>query len=688
MMGERILYFSEIAALFRRKYRFISLVVIICFSTILTAILMFRPSLYQAEATFRQASGGADASSVQAILKTIQQVPRETAASGILFSNYLISEAVSIVGLQADWEGIQEVAYSGDQLLTLTIEPLDSIRFQIVGIGEGELGSPFECDSFTLTLGQMPVSVKTVTLTPMRQVISKVHKRLKIVGSRYDSNLLKITYKDPIRVRAIAFVDTLMGQYQHYLHEQHEQIALAQIDFLQKRKGELFRSFQEALDEHVAYLEGEVNSAGYLGLTQEVEMLSEPKETYTAKRHQLDLEIKKWHAPKLEARMEHPWADGVERREALSLEETRLAGDFPPAEEYSGIDLELAESLFNRYAETRDGICSSIRSIERVLDQIDGEAFEIHGLSQVLTDPTSHSIIGKAAELSMKLSDTNSYTSKERRASQNLLDTQKAALKQHIIGQKKNLDERLDQVEEKLAKLRGTALDLIRREKASVEGKLVEIGDQLHKIPSKWRKESQLKMEKELTMQIMEGLSQLSESKVINHHLFHIESGPLDDADASLDPQPRHALLFAGMGGIIGGCFAFLLILIHAVSRGLPVSRPYLMERGYRLVEGGAIADKLALQLDPNEVIAVIDWEGADGLKKALAIRGIKATIQLCPDIPFEWEKPQGCVLLVCHGIHEAVRSVMISDRFIIHAHDKRPDDLEVFPKSSSIFVL
>jgi hypothetical protein len=113
-----------------------------------------------------------------------------------------------------------------------------------------------------------------------------------------------------------------------------------------------------------------------------------------------------------------------------------------------------------------------------------------------------------------------------------------------------------------------------------------------------------------------------------------------------------------------------------------------LFERGYRLFEGGTVTDKLAVHLEPDEVVAVIDWEGVDGLKQALAIRGIKATIQPCPDIPFEWEKPQGCVLLVCHGIQEGVRSVTISDRFIIQADDKYPDDLEVFPKSGSIFVL
>jgi len=682
MIEQRILYFSEVVQFFQRNIRSCLLTFAAVFFLTFGLCFFLKESLYEASATFKKAqSPGEEAGSFQAFLKSIQHLSDESAASGIMQSKILLKEAAKRVGLQASVQGFSNLEFQLEKPAVFTLVPIDETHYEIEGHGEAEVGKRVQMEGASWILKEMPARSLRVELMPMRMLLENIRKHLKIRSSRIDAHLLHLTFKHRDRNLAIAFLDALMDSYKDHLEKQHEKIALAQIAYLQKRRDQLSGEFEGALDEHVAYLESESKDQGYLGLSQEVEMLSEPKETYLSKKHQLDLELKKWRAPQLETAAQHPWKEGVDMREQLAFKQARIIGDVAPAGEFSGIDLELAESLFDACATQRDQLAQELANIDRVLEKIDREDFAISNLGKMLEDPVSQTIIAKATELALQIADAGNYTSRELKVARKAREIQRGYLKEHLLKQRRTLEDRIEIACEKLAKLRGAALDLIEREKQNVELKLQEIGDEMYKIPAKWRKESQLKMKKELTMQIMEGLSQLSESKVINHHLFHIESGPLDPADSPLQPCPRHLLLLSSIGGITGAFFFFLVRLLAAISSGLPISRPYLLERGYHLIEGPSKLEKLILYIEPDEVVALIGSVPADDLQAALKRKGIQAKIEEMPKTPFEWERPIGCVLLICRDEQEAVRSAFIADRFVIQMLGKKPEDLDVFPK-------
>ena len=82
-----------------------------------------------------------------------------------------------------------------------------------------------------------------------------------------------------------------MWGYQNYLKRENSEICQEQYKYIRKREEELTKNFDLSLVEHAAYLKENLSKSGFIGFAQEVEVLSAPKNLYTSKLFDVDLEL-------------------------------------------------------------------------------------------------------------------------------------------------------------------------------------------------------------------------------------------------------------------------------------------------------------------------------------------------------------------------------------------------------------
>jgi|GEM_PF-2931686 len=692
-MTERIFYLAEFFRFFKKRKDRLLLAGLLCFAFTFTALLAFSKPHFLAESSFRQVqSQMSDSNSVQSMLKSMWSSSEDTLAISVMQSKTLLGKVVEEQGLQVEALGesrvlsllsrelrlgkeklpflFSDVEYNGDHTQTFFIRPLSAATFEVLDpkkkvLASGLLHQPVHMEYATWTLKQMPLKKKYTAfqLLPKRTALAKLQKRVKIKTSRLDSNLLLLKAKASHRQTAIGILDSIMHQYQEYLQTAHEELSLEQISYLKKRRDQLGQDFEQALEEHATYLKNTLGVEGFLGLAQEIEMLSEPKEKYTAQKHKIDLEIKNWT---------HPWKEGREKLNQLQWEEAKILPAEIATEEFSGIDLETAKKLHAEYGHEGDRLQLELSQLKTYQAQLKDSHFGLSALSQVLTDAVSQELIQKAAEVSLQLADYANRSEKERQRLNSTLVTQKAFLEEHIEKKRGVLKGQLFQLEKKMAGLKQRALELLLKEKEATEQKLIELGEKMGELPEKWRLESQLKLKKELNMQILEGLTQLSESKLVNSHLFHVESKPLDRADAPLEVEAPHLFLLSLLGTILGVFFFGVGSLGASFAKGFPLSTEYLRDRNFQLASSEReIVERINLEMDKGEKLAVIGTHWTSAMKKLMKEKGID--LYDCP-------KPASSP--------EALHALSVCDRFLLKIQDEKAEDLVPFEGKKGLCVL
>jgi capsular polysaccharide biosynthesis protein len=698
-MSERIFYLSEFLRFFQKRKKQIFRAGYYGFVLSFVLTLFFAKPHFLSQATFLQVKNhSVDASSLQSLLSIMKSAKEDDSAISVMESKALLTEVVREKGVQVEQVGresarfllfrelhlskrknpflFENVTYNNETKQTFFIRPLSSETFEVLDkkkkkIADGKLFEPVVLDDATWTLVQMPSGKRCVAfhLHPLRAVLPEVQKNLQIKTSRRDGNLLVLKAKARERETAIGILNVLMEKFQKHLHQEHEELVAEQICYLQQRRDQLACDYEETLRKHVSYLKNSLGMEGFLGLAQEIAMLNEPKEKYSAQKHQIDLEIKKWKKPiLLEAAADHPWKAGLTQQEALDWQTLQIIPADLSTEEFAGMDLSTIQKLHAQYSEECDHLSFQKVQLEDFQERIFDPEFEISPLSQVLTDPVSQSIIQKGVEISLQLADHLSWSEKERKRLDFVLATQKAFLHDHIGKKRELLIASSNQVEKKMACLQQKALELLQKEKANIEGKLSEIGAKMAELPEKWQLESQLKLKKELTMQILEGLTQLSESKVLDRHLFHIESKPLDCADAPLDIEPPHLFLFASMGGLLGAFLFATGSVFKSFFRGFPLSSEYLRDRKFQVgKKKKEVFERIGLALLPGETLALIGNEWSQELNAFLQSRGFKE---------------QEITILQCAkgaDTPEALHILGQCDRFLLQIQDEKIEDLVPF---------
>ncbi len=193
-----------------------------------------------------------------------------------------------------------------------------------------------------------------------------------------------------------------------------------------------------------------------------------------------------------------------------------------------------------------------IEQLTHVQKQMMHADFEITSLSGILDDAVSQEIIQKASRFAFEKQDRVNYSDKDVERIEKGIEIQKQFVSQHVLQLLESYRLRSSVLESKIASLQKTTVHLLGIEKKLIQKQLDSLHTKMQSLPEKWKRESQLLMQRDLSLGVVEGLTQLAESKNIHHQLFQVESKPIDRAFVSYKASKVY---------LLGQCFLFGMIL-------------------------------------------------------------------------------------------------------------------------------
>ncbi len=624
---ELTLYPSQFRWLYQSLKKKIWCVSLLGFFLIFLYLLTKNSPVYVAEATFRQSQARhEDVSQLQSFLQSFMRDSQDSNAISIMYSKKLLRRVTQKMGLQiqsspknffskawrnlaAEWGTIVEdeedfqfkdVLYDHEKAGCFYLKFLSPETFEILDekkqfLATGKSNQKIELPKIRFTLEKIPHGLSfqkqyPFSILPWNSTVAVLKKSLKIKPSKTEKSLIDLTFSCENRHLAAQVLNQLMAQFQEFLLEEHEEFAKAQVNYLDQRQQFLSDEFNKSLESHADYLAQDLSQNGFLGISQELEMLAIPQENYTSKLFDLDLELKHWE--ELEEGRQDFLADQKEAQYQkklvalnfaehpfLSMEKIASKDKARFEAQFLGIDLKRLQELYAEYSAEREKIQAQIDDSKYIQKQMFLPQFEISSLSNLLKDPVSVDMITRASNLSLELHNENNRSPKEQERIKEALDVEKKFIFHYLSQTIQHLKIKLDLIEEKMAFLQNKATQLIQNEKKLVHDRLSDLHFQMKDFPKRWLLENQLKMKRDLTLKIIEGMTKLTESKVVNHHLFQVESKPLDSAFAPLLPKAPFLFLFSVLGGLMAGFGVYFTHFVKKFFSGFPLVVEWLAEK-------------------------------------------------------------------------------------------------------------
>lgn len=744
-----LITFSDLKRLFLRHRSAIQWSAIICGLCVFAFTLLREPQ-YHAEATFKQASRQNDVSmNMKELFQHVLPASSENGAMTIMRSNELLKDVVEIMGLQVHcepdffllrafkriWENalcelskplsdpdifrFSNVSYDGEDLLRLQIKLIDDTHYQLLDsqkklIAEAALGEPVKIGNATLSLTHIPQRAKKdrfykLAIEPWIGAVSRIRKKFDVKPLKQDKTVLQLSFRARDRFFASTVLNQVMKSYQKYLRKENEEMCQSQLAYLQKRQDELIVEHDHALKEHVAYLMENLGKNGYIGFAQELETLAEPKNLYTSKLFNIDVELDRLltekeplmygresiqyesfnktaltdnpqfshlnNSPLEQIKREkiHQWEDfDLEQRRldilpvqplvteiqdvALQVEELKqflkdiekeeeildasvllnnpnrtivqsvkqflalqtpsddlkpvvLKTQFVPHlketisqlerrfemlnedlnlhqqdfNDFTGLSIDTAQKLMVEYTQKRDNLQAEMKELIYLRDRLARPDFELSSLGVVINDPVTNELIHKASAIALQLKDNNNRSAREQERLLDTLKTQKSFLSQYIFQTVDLKKLRTKLLENKIASLQERMINLLRSEKQLLGQKLKEINYKMGDLPEKWRRESLLKLKKEMGTMMIQAVAQLAESKSLAQSTFQVASKPLDIALPSTRPNSPRIFLVSLFAAVLGAAGCYFFLFCKALLRGLPVTEDNLKLSGFRV---------------------------------------------------------------------------------------------------------
>lgn len=248
--------------------------------------------------------------------------------------------------------------------------------------------------------------------------------------------------------------------------------------------------------------------------------------------------------------------------------------------ELEGIAPETVQKLYVEYNEQLDSLRVHATQLREVKERILLPEFEIASLSGLLTDGVSQEMVQKAGQKTLELQDRANYSLKDIERIQSGLDVQKRFLFQHI-EQILSLEKiKIQLIEEKILSLGQTSSHQLEVEKELIQKQLGALKERMKSFPEKWKKENELMLKRDLALSIIEGLSQLAESKNIDAKLFSVGSKPIDSAIFPYKPHPRMAFSFSFLIALFLFLSVFVKDLLLWLSKGRVITESFALSIG------------------------------------------------------------------------------------------------------------
>ena len=329
-------------------------------------------------------------------------------------------------------------------------------------------------------------------------------------------------------------------------------------------------------------------------------------------------------------------------------------------EELEGMSPETIQKLYIEYNQQLDSLRVYIEQLSDVKEQILLPHFEITSLSGLLTDSVSQEMILKASSRALELQDKLNHSAKDIERIQAALDVQKRFLLQHIEQVLLMQKMRVALIEEKTASLEKASIHQLVLEKKLVEEQLQALQERMKPLPEKWKRENELVMKKDLSLSMIAGLTQLAESKNVQHQLFQVESKPIDFAFVPYKSHKRSAFAFSLIIALFSSGVFFMKDLLKWLAKGNVLTEDFAKNLGMRVCGSmngfdelqdletiRKIAFFLGNSLPLNKGIsASIISSGAFSLHRKvaelLAIRGLKVLVIECSTEPLNRDPIQG----------------------------------------------
>jgi tyrosine-protein kinase Etk/Wzc len=336
-------------------------------------------------------------------------------------------------------------------------------------------------------------------------------------------------------------------------------------------------------------------------------------------------------------------------------------------QEFQGIDLATAQQLYLDYSKKVHELEADSAHQGFLLKQMQDPHFELSALSTVLQDPISRDSVSKASQLTLQLNDEDNRSAREIERLQAELALQRTFLSQHLEQAQRLIDLRRGLLQEKIAALQKTTLELIQQmvsvlhqqiedyiasrrdnlqqERLSIEKQQRFLQEEMGLLPEKWASERLIEQHVEMTKKMIEKITEAVETKNIASNLDISKSAPIDKAIPPLHPQRSLFLLLTLVGATLGALGTIAWLFIQSLSEGVRASAENLQALN-RTVIGflGKTVDldilrRIATPLLPYPRVLLMTSQGVDYSAELAALLGKGGRKILL--LPLSFDRPQ-----------------------------------------------
>lgn len=338
---EIVICFSDLKRLFYRMLPQVKRGGLVGACAIFLLLLVKEPR-FLAEATFKQAASVHESGSqLKELFQTVTgNSNQEMGTVSLMTSRAVLRDVVEELGLQVKWDrhfritkllgricenigleigcslsdverfAFRSVRYEAETKKTLFIKVLSERSFQLFDeqrnlLGKWDLNEPIFLPFFSGCLTKIPSYAKNdqtyrLQILPWMDAVQAVRSRFTVKSLRSERRLFALTFADRDRFLAAQFLNQVMASCQKVILNENEEIASAQLAYLEKRQNELSRKWDSSLQEHVAYLNNNIHEGGYLSFSQELDYLQQPQNLYSTRLLDVDFELKRLESQSLE----------------------------------------------------------------------------------------------------------------------------------------------------------------------------------------------------------------------------------------------------------------------------------------------------------------------------------------------------------------------------------------------------
>ncbi|NGX46238.1 MAG: hypothetical protein K940chlam2_01425, partial [Chlamydiae bacterium] len=285
------------------------------------------------------------------------------------------------------------------------------------------------------------------------------------------------------------------------------------------------------------------------------------------------------------------------------------------------------QRLQEQVTQERSGHRAEIEKLSSLKKRVQDPGFDVSALTDFFVDSVGRSLAEKGSEIQLQLLDSSNHSQKELKRLETTLQKQRELILDHVDKRVSFLQEQWESDGVTLARLQARALELIKNEQKLTAEQINEIGSGMGHLPQKWRLENQIKLKRDFALQMMDGITQLTESKILEHQFFRVESRLVDIPYAPPYPTTIDPIFISIFSGLLGGvlCLGFLLLRMP-----LPVTAHFFEEQQCRFARRWErdYFQTLAYGVPIDRSVTLFAQGGKDGgakeLAHLLAERGLK----------------------------------------------------------------